>query len=264
MSGMALTVPFLDQAQPVVSWLLACVAVVIIGIAKSGFGGGVGIVAVPLFVLAYGDPKPAVAALLPLLIAADIFAVAHHWGTWDKPNLGHLLPGAMAGIALAAGVLALFGTLDKQKRSLELAIGLICVVYPLLEVVKIRLAPHRRLRSGAVVGSGAGLAAGFVSTFAHAAGPIAAIYLLAQHLPRQAFIGTSVIFFFIVNTVKLIPYSLLGLIDTATLWAGLWLLPLIPVGTFLGARLNRVMSEGVFRAAIFVIVVLTGAKLVWG
>jgi hypothetical protein len=97
-----------------------------------------------------------------------------------------------------------------------------------------------------------------------AAGPIAAIYLLAQHLPRQAFIGTSVIFFFIINTVKLIPYSLLGLIDTSTLWIGLWLLPLIPVGTFLGARLNRVMSENMFRVVIFVIVVLTGARMVWG
>ncbi len=223
-----------------------------------------GIVAVPLFVLAFGDPQPALAALLPLLIAADVFAVVHHWGTWDRLNLRHLLPGAMAGIAAASGVIYLFGRLEGQKRGLEAAIGLICVAYPLLEVMKLRWAPHWRLRSGPAVGAGLGMAAGFVSTFAHAAGPVTSIYLLAQHLPRQAFIGTAVIFFFIVNTVKLIPYGLLGMIDTSTLWVGLWLGPLIPVGTWLGARLNRGMSERVFRVAMFVIVVVTGAKMLWG
>lgn len=258
------TVPFADQPNPALSWTLACVSVVIVGIAKSGFGGGVGIVAVPLFVLAFGDPKPAVAALLPLLIAADVFAVCHHWGTWDRSNLWHLLPGTMVGIALASGVICVFGVLDGQKRGLEVAIGLICVTYPLLEAAKVRWAPRWRLRSGAVVGGGMGLAAGFVSTFAHAAGPVAAIYLLSQHLPRQTFIGTAVIFFFIVNTAKLVPYGLLGMIDTGTLWVGLWLLPLVPLGTWLGAKFNRGMSERVFRVAMFVIVVVTGAKMLWG
>ena len=50
------------------------VSVIIIGIAKSGFGGGVGILAVPLTAAAL-NADTAVGVLLPLLIAGDMFAV---------------------------------------------------------------------------------------------------------------------------------------------------------------------------------------------
>jgi len=264
---LAMAMPLMDRPQPMVSWLLAAAAVVIVGVSKSGFGGGVGIVAVPLFVLAFGDPEPAIAALLPLLIVADIFSVYHHWGTWDRPNLRQMLPGSMVGIAIGAMLIVLFrqmGRLDEQKQVMRMAIGMICLAYPLLELVKGRYAPHWHLKPTVLGGSITGLCAGTVSTLSHAAGPVASIYLLAQHQPRQAFIGTLVLYFLIVNTVKLIPYGMLGMIDPTTLWAGLWLLPLIPVGTTLGARLNRSMNETIFRRCIFTLVVVTGIQLVRG
>lgn len=254
-------VPFMDQPNPVASWLLAGAAVVITGIAKSGFGRGVGIVAVPLFIYAVGSPQEALGAMLPLMIAADVFSVAHHWGTWDRRNLRQLLPGSMVGIAAGAVLIALLGRSDGQKRSLEMAIGAICVLYPLAEFVKRRLAPQWRLAPSYVGGSVTGVTAGVVSTLAHAAGPVTAIYLLAQHPVKQAFIGTTVIYFFIVNTVKLLPYGAMGLIDTRTLGMGLWLVPLIPVGTWVGARLNRVMSEGLFRGVMLLIVFVTGLQM---
>ncbi len=56
----------------------------------------------------------------------------------------------------------------------------------------------------------------------------------------------------------------LGMIDTSTLGFGLWLLPLVPVGTYAGAHLNRVMSEDLFRNVIMGIVLLTGLKMIMG
>lgn len=253
--------PFVDQPNPMASWLLAGAAAVLIGISKSGIGAGVGIVAVPLFVFAVGSPTVAIGAMLPLLIAADIFSVMHHWGTWDRKNLRQMLPGSLVGIAAGSVLIWMLGSMDNQKRALEMAIGAICVLYPIADIIKAKFAPHWRLAPSYVGGSLTGASAGVVSTVAHAAGPVTAIYLLAQHQTKQAYIGTTVIYFFIVNTAKLLPYALLGLIKTDTLWLGLWLLPLIPVGTWLGAQLNRIASELVFRGLVLGVLVLTGLQM---
>jgi uncharacterized membrane protein YfcA len=255
---LALMVPELSPA----GWLLAGLAVVLIGLAKSGFGGGVGILAVPMFVFAVGDPRRAVGIMLPILILADIFSVYHHWKTWDNRNLKLLWPGSALGILLGAWVLYAFGKLEGGERIMKMIIGLICVLYVLLDQVRRRWAPQWHLKPGVKSGTGTGLAAGTTSTLAHAAGPIAAIYLLGQKLPKQAFIGTTVIYFFSVNVAKLVPYGWLGMINTDTLWQGLWLLPLVPVGTYMGAHLNRRLSETLFRNIILIIIFLTGLKMV--
>ncbi|MCC7409892.1 MAG: sulfite exporter TauE/SafE family protein [Phycisphaeraceae bacterium] len=261
---LALAVPFAGRPHPELSWLLAGAAVIIIGIAKSGFGGGVGILATPLLIFAVGDVTEAVGAQLPILIAADLMSNGPHWGTWDKKNLRELLPGTMLGVAIGAGLLLWLGKLDHQQAALKEAVGTICLIYPVLEVIKRRWAPQWRLRGNWAWGTGVGATAGTVSTLAHAAGPVYSIYGLAQHMPRQAFVGTAVIYFTILNLVKLIPYLAMGLIDTGTLWIGLWLVPLVPVGTYLGAWLSRRMSEELFRGVIMGLVILTGIDLIWG
>jgi hypothetical protein len=267
----------MDQPLPWLSWALAGAAVVIIGIAKSGFGGGVGIVAVPMFIFAYGRPSEASGALLPLLIAADIFSVYHHWGTWDRRNVKILFPGSLLGIVLGSVFLwwliyggpggdgaAAAASRQATERGLGVAIGIICVLYVVADQVKKRIAPNLHLRASMMSGSIAGTAAGFVSTLAHAAGPVLTIFLLGQHLSKQPFIGTAVIYFFTVNLIKLVPYAGLGLINTSTLMDGLWLVPLVPLGTYLGLRLNRWMSEQVFRMIILLIVLISGIELIIG
>ncbi len=270
------------SSLPLSHWAMAAAAVLVIGIAKSGFGGGVGILAVPMFVWAMG-PKFGLGAMLPLLIAADVLSVYHHWGKWDRQNLKVLLPGSILGIVAGAAVLAWLllssgegGTLAAGDAStgqsqlaaaehkMKVAIGVICVLYVVSSVARARYAPHWRWQADWWTGSTSGALAGLVSTLAHAAGPVITIFMLGQHLSKQKFIGTAVIYFFLINTLKLIPYGLLGMIDTATLGFGLWLLPLVPVGTYAGAHLNRVMSETLFRNVVMTIVFLTGVKMIAG
>jgi len=272
----AVSIPFADAPQPAASWLLAGAAVVIVGIAKSGFGSGVGIVAVPMFLFAFPDNAEAIGALLPLLIAADILSVYHHWGTWDRPNLRVLAPGTLVGL-VGGGALMWWmmgagwppwasdggDAMDAAEHRLQIAVGVVCVLYVLADQVKARFASGFIYRAGYVGGSTAGFFAGVVTTVAHAAGPVITIYLLGQHLAKQRFVGTAVIYFFTVNLIKQASiYPLLGLTRVDTLWAGLWLLPLVPLGTWLGTRLNRVMSEKVFRATILVITLASGLKLI--
>ena len=275
---LGLTLPFADMPSPLASWLLAGAAVVIIGIAKSGFGSGVGIVAVPMFVFAFGDSPTAMGALLPLLIAADILSVYHHWGTWDKANLRALAPGTFVGLLLGAIVLWwLIGmpvppwseanrhATSDAERNMKIAIGVICLLYVLGDQIKARFAPGFRFKPTLLGGSITGISAGVVTTIAHAAGPVVTIFLLGQHIAKQQFIGTAVIYFFTVNVIKqLSVYPFLGMTNTDTLWAGLWLVPLVPLGTWLGLRLNRIMSERAFRLTILIIVAISGVQLVFG
>ena len=46
---------------------------------------------------------------------------------------------------------------------------------------------------------------GLTSTIAHAGGPPFAIYMLAQKMDKTLFVGTSAVFFLVVNYVKLVP-----------------------------------------------------------
>lgn len=285
MIGLALSVPFADAPQPLVSWLLAGSAVVIVGIAKSGFGSGVGIVAVPLFLFAFPSDTEAVGALLPLLIAADILSVYHHWGTWDRANLRSLVPGTIAGLMLGAVLMwwmigspvppwsseavAAPSAADSLRHvaqsRIKLGVGVICVLYVLADLIKTLFAGRFSFKAGYLGGSIAGATAGVVTTIAHAAGPIIVIYLLGQRLAKQRFVGTAVIYFFSVNLIKQATvYPALGLTRVDTLWAGLWLLPLVPLGTFLGTKLNRLMSEKVFRWTILLITFASGVRLIIG
>ena len=71
---------------PAAFWVCAVGAVLLMGVAKAGFGGGIGILATPLLALTV-SVADAVALLLPLLIACDVFAVRHYRRTFDKTRL---------------------------------------------------------------------------------------------------------------------------------------------------------------------------------
>ena len=64
--------------------LLVGLTVVFIGLSKTGFGGGLGILTAPLCVVAFGiagqSPQFAIGFLLPLLCAGDGFSLYHYRG----------------------------------------------------------------------------------------------------------------------------------------------------------------------------------------
>jgi uncharacterized membrane protein YfcA len=60
-------------------YILAAIAVVIVGLSKSGFGSGIGVLGVPLMALVI-PPGQAAAIMLPLLCVMDIFNVFHYRG----------------------------------------------------------------------------------------------------------------------------------------------------------------------------------------
>jgi uncharacterized membrane protein YfcA len=255
-------------------WLLAAVAVLFIGVAKAGFGGGLGLLVTPLCVLAFG-PKSAIGILLPLLCLGDVFSLRHYWGKWRAENLRYLLPGVIVGIVLGVQCIGRF-----SPRQLNLAIGVIAVLFVVIQVARERiLRAEGEFAPSHLNGVPFGLGIGVTSTFAHGAGPVAAMYLLPQRLPKELFVGTNILLFFWVNLLKLpffcVDRSLVNLplftpeplITRATLWTSLLFAPLVPLGVWLGVWLNRRFSERSFAGTIYAILLLTGAWLIyqgWG
>ena len=85
-------------------WLLVGFAVFSIGVTKSGFGAGVGLMIVPMTVVAMGHLPSAGGAgvtlglMLPLLIVGDVIAVGQYRKLFDSKIVARLLPGTVIGI----------------------------------------------------------------------------------------------------------------------------------------------------------------------
>lgn len=246
---------------PTSFWITAGLAVILVGISKAGFGGGVGAVATPLMALTI-SVTDAAAILLPILIVADIFSLRHYWKIYDGQSLKVMLPGAVAGIILGA---YLFGYFSDNEQVLKVALGVISLAFVSWYVLRTYIAgaiakSHPPAWAGVTLGG----AAGFTSTLAHAGGPPATMYLLPQQLPRGIFVGTNLVFFFLLNLMKLVPYALLGLLRVGNLTTVLILAPLAYVGVRLGVFLNKRFTDVWFNRIIYTLLFVTGLELVSG
>lgn len=246
---------------PDMFWLLAIAAVVLFGISKAGFGTGVGILATPLLTLAVPAAQ-AVAILLPLLILTDLFSMYHYRLRFHRQSILLLLPAAIVGIA--AGSL-FFGYFRANERFLQISMGILALSFVLFQFFRtVILGAAEARKPGAFEGSLLGAMSGFISTIAHAGGPPVSVYLLPQKLPRDLFVGTTVIFFAAVNLAKLIPYYLLGLFRTIDPITLILLAPLTYAGVKLGIRLNRRFTDLWFNRVVYAILFVTGIQLVVG
>ncbi len=242
-------------------WIVAVIAVTLVGISKGGFGGGVGLVATPLLALVIPVPEAA-ALMLPILLIADVLSVRNYWGQFDRPTIRFLLPAALVGIVVGS---IFFGVFSDNERALKLAIGILTLIFAVWFAAKewvLGAVEGKRPPTGVAFLLGA--VSGFTSTIAHVGGPPVTVYLLNLKLSRQLFVGTFLLFFFIVNTVKLIPYSYLGLLNVGNLLTVVVLAPLVFMGVWLGVRLNQRFNDVWFNRAILIILLLTGIQLVLG
>lgn len=239
-------------------YFAAIPAVLIFGIAKGGFGGGIVIVAVPLMALVV-SPITAAAILLPILCVMDLMALWVFRGRWIWRELTLLLPASILGILLGA---LLFEYMNAHL--IRLTLGTISLLYTIQywwHQIRQSAAPQKVL--GPVAGITAGTAAGFTSFVAHAGAPPLSFYLLRRGMDRTSFVATATVFFWVVNYTKLIPYAWLGLLDTSNLITSLVLCPLAPIGIALGKWLHDRVSDSFFFNFFYITLFILGCKLTW-
>ncbi|MEO8753329.1 MAG: sulfite exporter TauE/SafE family protein [Casimicrobiaceae bacterium] len=247
---------------PAAFYPVAVIAILITGISKGGFGQGAGGLAVPLMAMFIAPPEAA-GIMLPILCAMDLFTVYAYRHTWSREHLQIILPGALVGIAL--GGLA-FGVLP--VNAIRLLLGIISVTFALNQWLRLteRIAARMtasRGKPGPVAGAFWGAVSGFTSTLAHAGGPPYAIYMLAQKVDKTLFVGTSAVFFLVVNYVKLVPYYFLGQLNVGNLTTALLFSPLAPIGIWFGVWVHRRMSQKGFLDVSYALLLAIGAKLIY-
>jgi uncharacterized membrane protein YfcA len=236
----------------------ATFGILLTGIFKGGFGGGPGGIAVALMSI-FVAPADAAGIVLPILCAMDIFGLLAYRNSWSRHHVRVLIPGALLGIVL--GALA-FGVVP--VKWVRLLIGLIAVTFTLNRWFDIAQRLGSNLgKPGRVIGFFSGATSGLTSTLAHAGGPPLLVYLLPQRMEKTIFVGTSVVFFAIVNYVKLIPYGMLGQLSTDNLGLSLLFAPLAPLGIWLGLQLERRIPEKPFYRLSYATLFAIGCKLIY-
>lgn len=233
-------------------------AVLLFGISKGGFGGGLGTLAVPLMALVI-SPVQAAGILLPILCLMDLLSVWAYRRKWVWSELRVLLPASLIGIAVGTWLFEYM-----SPPVIRLIIGVVAVLFTLHFLISRR---HGATSQSADFPQSAGLlggaAAGFTSFIAHAGGPPISMYLLRRPLNRTDFVATSVLFFAVVNYVKLAPYAWLGQLQTGNLMTSLVLSPLAPVGVMIGIYLHKRVSDRFFFGVVYLLLFLVGCKLVF-
>ena len=177
-------------------YLTAIPAVLIYGIGKGGFGGALGVIAVPIMALTTSSVQAA-SVLLPILCVMDIFAVRYHYKNCDFSEIKLMLPSAIIGIIIASFIMGVV-----SGHIVELFVGaislLFCAQYYLAGV------PTTTYKYSGYFWS---LLSGISSTMIHAGGGPISMYLLPKKLDKVVMVATMAVFFGIMNLIKLIPYT---------------------------------------------------------
>lgn len=241
-------------------WTVSSLAMLLIAFSKAGFGGGPGILATPMMV-AVSQPTTAIAVMLPIMIFCDIWCVAIYRKKCVWSKVFNLLVGFIIGLCIATFLLA---KIPGHEVLLKKGIGVVSATFGLLYFILLR---NKRIEKYVPqkkwFGVFMGATAGIVSTLAHAAGPLTAIYFLSQGQRKENFMGSIVVYSFIGNCLKVPSYLLSGTMTTATLSLTLPLLIATPLGILLGWYLNTKLSNANFQTGINLILIGIGAYLIF-
>ena len=237
-------------------YAVAVPAVLLMGLGKSGFASGFGSLAVPLMALTISVPQAA-AIMLPLLLVMDATGLQQLWHDRDRAMVRRLLGFGLLGVVIGW---ALFGLLS--ARTVAAVVGALTLLFL---AQRLLFPPKRGGPDGHIaplwVGRVCAVTSGFTSFVAHAGGPPINAYLLPQRMDPRVLSATLAVFFAAVNAAKWLPYAALGLIDLRNMATALVLMPLAPLGVWLGVRLTRYVSVTWFYRLAYTGMFLTGSNL---
>jgi uncharacterized membrane protein YfcA len=248
-------------------WGVVVFAVFLIGVTKSGFGAGVGLMIVPMTTIAMGHTsrgsEAALGLMLPLLVAGDLLAVWQYRRFFTRGSsaitvVKKLLPGMVVGVILGGLLLfslhstKLVGALIRIEIGLE-SIGLVALHW-WNQWRGVQSSLMREPMRSHLIGGFSALS----STLAHAAGPIVVMYLLPLQMDRQLFVGTCALYFFILNTAKLPAYAGSNMFAKAPPSFSLRFLPVVLAGAVFGLWLNKRMSDKLFTRIVYIVTFCLG------
>lgn len=241
---------------------IALLAVILVAISKSGFGGALGSLGLPVMVLVF-PPKLAIAILLPLYLITDVFVAF----TWRKFPVFKILKLMVLGglIGQIIGWLC-FEYLDDSY--ILILIGLLALTTSIRYFKEIFRKDYFVKKTKKILELSYTRAigwcgfSGFSSFVALTGGIPAQIFLLPLGLERQLFVGTMSFYFLIINLAKLPFFFNLEVFSHTSILLSFIVLPILPLGIYLGKFLNKKLSDKLFYHISHFALFLCGINLI--
>jgi hypothetical protein len=243
------------HAHSLAFFICAILSVIVIGISKSGFGAGLGVLSLPLMA-SQSTLNEALAVLLPLLIAIDLVGIRRFLKNANWRILKLILPAAFFGMLLGM----IFFTVITPK-ALTLFVG----VFIMLFLIQMLVTSHFDLRDAKPypwLGRLMATTSGFTSFVAHNGGPPITIFMLRENLLPMVYTSTLGVFFAFINLGKLGPYAYLDLLHFKQLATSAILLPCVPVGVYLGFYLAEKISVKWYYRIVQFFLLVASVKLI--
>lgn len=236
--------------------IIVIIAALFIGLSKGGLGGPVPVAMLTPLLSLMLPASQAVGTVLPLLLIGDAIALGFYWKTWDWQKVREMLPAGVVGV-VCGGVLLLAFAAGGQNTLLRRIIGLFTLIVVLYRVgghwlTALKYTP-RPWHSHVV-----GWASGFGSALANVGAPPFTAYMMLQKMAPLTFIGTTTVYFAIINALKL-PLTLVSsnVLNLHLLLSILWAVPLIPLGVVIGRwsvkRMNPVHFDRLMLVLLFIL-----------
>ncbi len=235
-------------------YVVLIVVAILVGLSKGGMGAVLGVLVTPLLVLVM-PPAAAISLSLPLLMIGDIFALQSFWKLWNLHYVRLLLPMTILGIIGGTYLLATLNSVT--LRHIIGGFTLLFVAYKIADYWLRSLDYHPRRWHGYVAGAASGLG----SALANAGSVPFTAYMLLQDVTPQVFVGTTTLYFAVVNLLKVPGFILTGLFDLNKLLSVIWALPFIPVGVYAGRWMVNRINKRAFEWVMLAVLVISAGVL---
>lgn len=226
----------------------------LVGLAKGGLGSIVGALVTLLLSLVMPGEDPvqsAVSVGLVIIVVGDVVALPIFWREWDAKLVKLMLPAALVGSLL--GALSLAYLPGEMLGKLIGVFVLAVVVYKALGERYITGLTYQPRDWHGVL---AGWLSGFGSALANTGGPQVTAYLMLLNTPPRVYVATTLLFFTVIDLLKVPLFLLAGVFDAETLPLALWGVLALPLGLGAGKyfvdRVNPRLYEAVILTLIFI------------
>ncbi len=231
-----------------IAFAIVFVAFVVRG--SLGFGSGLISVSLLLFILPVTVAVPIVYIIDTL---GSLVLGTYDFKQIDWKELPWLWPATIIGLAIGAWILHVL-----PAQHVTALLGLFILAYVTYAyIVKPGSLPRVRRPWGAPLG----LLGGTMGSLYGGGGPAIVAYLQMRHLDKRGFRATFQLIAVTDGLVRGCFYTGLGLLTWPTLLSGLWLVPAMAMGLWVGNRIHFHLDVRRFQYATLALLALTGLKL---
>jgi len=219
-------------------------------------GFGEGLFSIPLLLL-FLDLKFILPVYVVIQLVADVFLIYSFRKDIDMQIIKVILVASIIGVIVGVLFLKI-----ADSVFLKSVFGVLVVIYSLKILIFNKKRKKKEVKKNRIFGNAAGFIGGFIDAVFNTGGPPVIMYLNYVKLKKVAFRATCVTSFFVFHVTRLIMYSVNGLMEFEKIVIGLYLLPAMVIGSFIGMKVHLKINEKMFERVIGVVLLCVGVLLI--